>query len=103
MLRMTKTVSLPGGTALPLIGFGTWQLRPKTAYESVRAALEIGYRHVDTATLYQNESDVGRAVKDSGLERGEGFVTTKLRPQDARHARRALESSLRLFDTGYVD
>jgi diketogulonate reductase-like aldo/keto reductase len=100
---MTKTVELPGGAALPLIGFGTWQLRPKTAYESVRAALEIGYRHVDTATLYQNESDVGRAVKDSGLDREEVFVTTKLRPNDAGHARRTLESSLRLLDTGYVD
>lgn len=86
-----------------MIGFGTWQLRPKAAYESVRAALEIGYRHVDTATLYQNESDVGRAVKDSGLDREQVFVTTKLRPQDARNARRTLESSLRLLDTGYVD
>jgi diketogulonate reductase-like aldo/keto reductase len=100
---MTTTVNLPGGTALPLIGFGTWQLGPKTAYESVRAALEIGYRHIDTATLYQNESDVGRAVRDSGLDRAEVFVTTKLRPQDARHARRTLEQSLRLLDTGYVD
>ena len=103
MLRMTKTVNLPGGTALPLIGFGTWQLRRTAAYESVRAALEIGYRHVDTATLYKNESDVGRAVKDSGLDREKVFITTKLRPQDARHARRTLESSLRLLDTGYVD
>jgi 2,5-diketo-D-gluconate reductase A len=103
MLRMTKTVNLPGGTPLPLIGFGTWQLSPKTAYESVRAALEIGYRHVDTATLYQNESDVGRAVKDSGLDREQVFVTTKLPPQDAGHARRTLESSLRLLGTGYVD
>jgi 2,5-diketo-D-gluconate reductase A len=101
MLRMT--VDLPGGTALPMIGFGTWELRRKTAYESVRAALEIGYRHLDTATLYQNESEIGRAVKDSGLDREQVFVTTKLRPQDARHARRTLESSLRLLDTGYVD
>ncbi|MFB4308278.1 aldo/keto reductase [Actinomadura sp. GTD37] len=100
---MTRTVNLPGGTALPLIGFGTWQLEPKTAYESVRAALDIGYRHVDTATLYQNEADVGRAVMDSGVGREEVFVTTKLRPQDARHARRTLESSLRLLGTDYVD
>ena len=103
MLRMTKTVNLPGGTALPLIGFGTWQLKPKTAYASVRAAIEVGYRHVDTATLYQNESDVGRAVKDSGVDREQIFLTTKLRPQDARHARRTLESSLRMLDTDYVD
>jgi diketogulonate reductase-like aldo/keto reductase len=103
MLGMTKTVNLPGGTALPLIGVGTWQLRPRTAYESVRAALEIGYRHVDTATIYQNEADVGRAVKDSGLDREQVFLTTKLRPQDAGHARQTLESSLRLLGTDYVD
>jgi 2,5-diketo-D-gluconate reductase A len=103
MPGMTQTVNLPGGTALPSIGFGTWQLAPRTAYESVRAALEIGYRHIDTATLYRNESDVGKAVKDSGLDREQVFITTKLRPQDARHARRTLESSLRLLDTGYVD
>jgi 2,5-diketo-D-gluconate reductase A len=100
---MTQTVSLPGGTPLPLIGFGTWQLSPDTAYTSVRAALDVGYRHVDTATLYQNESDVGRAVKDSGVDRDQVFITTKLRPQDARHARRTLESSLRLLGTDQVD
>ncbi|MFC4054194.1 aldo/keto reductase [Actinomadura syzygii] len=100
---MDLTVNLPGGTALPSIGFGTWQLSSKAAYESVRAALEIGYRHIDTATLYKNEADVGKAVKDSGLDREQVFVTTKLRPQDARHARRTLESSLRLLDTEYVD
>ncbi|WP_225992718.1 aldo/keto reductase [Actinomadura rudentiformis] len=100
---MTWTTKLPGDIALPLIGFGTWQLRGDTAYESVRAALEVGYRHVDTATLYQNESQVGRAVKDSGVDREQIFITTKLRPQDARHARRTLEASLRQLDTDYVD
>ncbi|MFG2005509.1 aldo/keto reductase [Spirillospora sp. NPDC048911] len=100
---MTWTTKLPGDIALPLIGFGTWQLRGDIAYESVRAALEVGYRHVDTATLYQNESEVGRAVRDSGVDREQVFITTKLRPQDARRARRTLESSLRLLDTGYVD
>jgi 2,5-diketo-D-gluconate reductase A len=100
---MTQTVNLPGGTALPLIGFGTWQLRAKTAYESVRVALELGYRHIDTATLYQNEAEVGSALKDSGVDREQVFITTKLHPRDARNARRALESSLRLLDTGYVD
>jgi 2,5-diketo-D-gluconate reductase A len=103
MRYMTRTVDLPGGTALPSIGFGTWQLGSRAAYEAVRAALEIGYRHIDTATLYRNEADVGRAVKESGVDREEVFITTKLRPQDARHARRTLESSLRLLGTGYVD
>ncbi|WP_210748628.1 aldo/keto reductase [Actinomadura latina] len=100
---MTHTVNLAGGTALPLIGFGTWELRPKTTYEAVRAALDIGYRHIDTATLYRNEADVGKAVRDSGVEREQVFITTKLRPKDAGNARRTLESSLRLLDTGYVD
>lgn len=101
MLGMTA--NLPGGTALPVIGFGTWQLRRNTAYESVRAALETGYRHIDTATMYQNESEIGRAVHDSPVDREQVFITTKLRPQDARHARSALESSLRQLGTGYVD
>ncbi|MGH3241010.1 MAG: aldo/keto reductase [Spirillospora sp.] len=100
---MTNSVNLPGGTALPLIGFGTWELRRGTAYESVLAALELGYRHIDTATLYRNESDVGKAVKDSGLDREQVFITTKLHPRDARHARRALETSLGQLDTGHVD
>ncbi|MFI0485418.1 aldo/keto reductase [Actinomadura sp. 9N215] len=100
---MTNTVNLPGGTALPVIGFGTWELRRKQAYESVRAALEIGYRHLDTATLYRNEADVGSAVKDSGVDREQIFITTKLHPRDARHARRALETSLDQLGTGYVD
>ncbi|TDB97921.1 aldo/keto reductase [Actinomadura sp. 7K534] len=100
---MTQTVNLPGGTALPMIGFGTWQLGSKAAYESVRAALDVGYRHIDTATLYKNEADVGKAVKDSGVDREQIFITTKLRPQDARNARKTLESSLRLLDTDYVD
>ena len=100
---MSRTVDLSGGTALPLIGFGTWQLEPRTAYESVRTALDVGYRHVDTATLYKNEADVGRAVKDSDLDREQVFVTTKLLPRDAPHARRTLETSLRLLGTDYVD
>ncbi|GAA4235148.1 aldo/keto reductase [Actinomadura meridiana] len=100
---MTQTVNLPGGSTIPLVGFGTWQLRSKAAYESVRTALEIGYRHLDTATIYRNEEEIGRAVKDSDLDREQVFITTKLRPQDAGKARRALESSLRELDTDYVD
>ncbi|HEY8480961.1 MAG TPA: aldo/keto reductase [Spirillospora sp.] len=102
-MTTTDTVNLPGGAALPMIGFGTWQLGPGTAYTSVRTALDVGYRHIDTATLYRNEADVGRAVKDSGVDREQVFITTKLRPQDAGNARRTLESSLRLLDTDYVD
>ncbi len=88
---------------MPLLGFGTWQLTGGEASRATSWALEAGYRHVDTATMYRNESDVGRAVKDSGLDREQVFITTKLPPQDARRACRTLEASLRLLDTGYVD
>src|ERR1700761_3731727 len=55
--------SLGPGVTMPMIGFGTWQIRGRAAYESVRAALEAGYRHLDTATMYRNEAEVGRAPR----------------------------------------
>src|SRR5215475_10856686 len=63
-------VTLAGDVTMPIVGFGTWQLKGRSAYQSVRAALDAGYRHIDTATMYANEEEVGRAVKDSGLDRG---------------------------------
>ena len=65
---------------MPLLGFGTWQLTGGTAHESVSAALEIGYRHIDTATMYGNERQVGTALRDSGLARDDVFITSKLAP-----------------------
>lgn len=65
---------------MPLLGFGTWQLTGRTAHDSVRTALEVGYRHVDTATMYGNERQVGDALRDSGLARDEVFITSKLAP-----------------------
>jgi 2,5-diketo-D-gluconate reductase A len=94
---------LGGGVAVPMVGFGTWQLSGRRAYESVRYALEVGYRHVDTATMYRNEREVGQAIRDSGLGRGKVFVTTKLPPSDAGRARASLDASLRALDTDYVD
>ncbi|HEX2023997.1 MAG TPA: aldo/keto reductase, partial [Acidimicrobiales bacterium] len=72
------TVSLGGGGALPLVGLGTWQMTGSRCYRAVLYALEVGYRHIDTATAYRNEGDVGRAVRDSGLRREEVFLTTKV-------------------------
>ena len=69
---------------MPIVGFGTWRLRVRHAYESVRAALEIGYRHLDTATMYGNEAEIGRALRESGLDRRQVFVTTKLPAGNAR-------------------
>jgi len=67
------TVSLRGGSAMPLLGFGTWQIRGESAYQSVRYALETGYRHLDTATYYRNEAQVGRALLDSRRSGGSSW------------------------------
>ena len=72
-------------------------------YRAVLHALDVGYRHIDTATMYRNEGDVGRAVRDSGVPREEVFVTTKLVPDDAGRERRTLEASLRALGMDYVD
>jgi 2,5-diketo-D-gluconate reductase A len=71
------TVALPGGGAMPMLGFGTWRMTGTTCYQAVSYALEVGYRHLDTASLYRNEREVGRAVRDSGVRREDVFVTTK--------------------------
>jgi diketogulonate reductase-like aldo/keto reductase len=96
-------VDLRGGVALPMVGFGTWDLRGQAAYDAIRYALQVGYRHLDTATMYGNEAEVGRAVRDAGLARDEVFLTTKLRPTDAGREKDVLAASLRALDTDYVD
>ncbi|WP_436935158.1 aldo/keto reductase [Halovenus marina] len=68
------------GESVPVLGLGTWQMDSDVAYESVSAALDIGYRHVDTAQLYENEAGVGRAITDADLSRDELFLTTKVNP-----------------------
>ncbi|MBX6723760.1 MAG: aldo/keto reductase, partial [Dactylosporangium sp.] len=88
---------------MPLIGFGTWQLTGRRAYEAIRHALEVGYRHIDTATMYRNEDQVGRALRDSGLRRDEVFLTTKLLPEEVGRERDALAASLAALNTDYVD
>jgi 2,5-diketo-D-gluconate reductase A len=94
---------LGAGVAMPMVGFGTWQLTSRRGYEAVIWALECGYQHIDTATMYRNESEVGRAIRDNGVDRGEVFVTTKLQPRDADRARATLGESLRALRTPYVD
>jgi diketogulonate reductase-like aldo/keto reductase len=95
--------SLPGGVEMPMIGFGTWQLRGRAGRQAVLAALQAGYRHIDTATMYGNEAEVGRALRDSGLDRQDVFVTTKMQPSSAGRERAILAASLRELDTEYVD
>ncbi len=92
-----------GDIPIPLLGLGTWQSEGDDAYRAVRHALDVGYRHIDTATGYGNEDQVGRAVADSGVDREQVFVTTKLPPDAAGRERETLEQSLRLLGTEYVD
>lgn len=88
---------------MPLVGFGTWQLMGRRGYQAVRHALQVGYRHIDTATMYGNEAEVGRALRDSGVPREEVFITTKMPPERAGRVRQTLDDSLRGLGTEYVD
>ena len=97
------TVALAGGGSIPLVGLGTWEMTGQECYRAVRHALDVGYRHLDTATMYRNEREVGRAVRDSGVPRDDVFVTTKLPPRDAGRERKTLEASLEALGMEYVD
>ena len=99
----TKTL-LNNNTRMPVLGLGVFRAGEKT-YQAVRDALDIGYRHIDTAMIYENEQDVGRAIKDSGVPREEIFVTTKLWNDDmrARRVEKAFEESLKNLAMEYVD
>jgi 2,5-diketo-D-gluconate reductase A len=88
---------------MPLLGFGTWQMHGKTAYQAVRDALEAGYRHLDTATVYGNQAEVGRALKESGVPRDQVFVTTKLPPDRAGKERATIEESLEALGVDAID
>ncbi len=103
MTQAIPHATLSNGVEIPVVGFGTWQITGNQAYESVRTALDVGYRHIDTATMYQNESEVGRAVRDSGVPREEIFITTKLPPRLGGKARATLDASLTGLGTDHVD
>ncbi|MCZ7420651.1 MULTISPECIES: aldo/keto reductase [unclassified Micromonospora] len=97
------TAVLPGDVRIPLLGFGTWQATGEEGYKAVLAALDAGYRHIDTATMYGNEEEVGRAIRESGLRREDVFITTKLPPERVGRERETIEESLRALGVDYVD
>jgi 2,5-diketo-D-gluconate reductase A len=101
--RGQPAVPLGRAGSMPLVGLGTWQMTGPRCRQAVRYALEVGYRHIDTATMYRNEGEVGRALRDSGVPRGEVFLTTKLPPGGAGRERRVLDDSLRALGTDHVD
>jgi diketogulonate reductase-like aldo/keto reductase len=95
---------LSDGHEIPMLGFGAWDdTFAQDTYAQVRAAIEVGYRHIDTAVFYRNESAVGDAVKDCGVPREELFITTKLWPTDFGGAERAFDDSMRKLKLDYVD
>jgi 2,5-diketo-D-gluconate reductase B len=99
------TLTLKGGIRIPQIGLGTWQLKDASCSRSVAHALELGYRHIDTAEIYGNEAAVGEAIKVSGVPRSELFLTSKVWYEHADEVsiRRALLASLEKLGTGYLD
>jgi 2,5-diketo-D-gluconate reductase A len=98
-------IQLNDGSKIPQLGFGVFQIDPDDTAGAVKQALDIGYRHIDTAEMYQNEKGVGHGIRDSGVARGDVFVTSKLnngfhKPDDAR---RAFDQTLKALEFDYVD
>jgi 2,5-diketo-D-gluconate reductase A len=105
---MAKTLDIPhidlaGDVSIPQFGLGVFQVPPEKTFENVTHALNVGYRHIDTARAYQNEAQVGQAVKSSDLSREELFITTKLWNSDQVQPIDTLKQSLKLLETEYVD
>ena len=104
-MSSVPTIELNDGAGIPQLGFGVFQIDPDDTAAAVRTALEIGYRHIDTAEMYQNERGVGQGVRDAGLDRADVYITSKLnngfhRPDDAR---RAFDHTLSALGFDHVD
>jgi 2,5-diketo-D-gluconate reductase A len=104
-MSAVPAIELNDGNHIPQLGFGVFQIEPERTASAVKDALEIGYRHIDTAEMYGNEKEVGQGVRDAGLDRGDVFITSKLnngfhKPDDAR---RAFDNTLRVLESDYVD
>lgn len=97
-MATVPTIRLNNGVEIPQLGFGVFQIPPEDTAEAVSSALEVGFRHIDTAEMYGNEKGVGEAVARSGLDRGEVFVTSKL--NNGYHRR---DDALRAFDRSLAD
>jgi 2,5-diketo-D-gluconate reductase A len=99
------SITLNNGQVIPQFGFGVFQIEPKNTAAAVSTALEAGYRHIDTAEMYGNEAEVGEAVAASGLDRGEVFITSKLKndAHEPEAAREAFDETLKALGVDYVD
>lgn len=99
----TRTVTLNSGYEMPLNGIGTYSLTGDVCYNSIRSALSSGVRLIDTAYMYGNEEEVGRAIRDSGIPREEIFVITKIYPTQYDNPREAIDMALEKLDIDYID
>ena len=99
------TLTLPTGSPIPVLGFGTYKVAPEDAYDAVRRALDVGYRHIDTAQMYGNEAEVGAALDASGIARDQIFLTTKVdnSNHEPERAAASITRSLEELRTDYVD
>ena len=104
-MTTVPTIALNNGVSIPQLGFGVYQVRPVDTKKATLTALEIGYRHIDTAQMYRNEQGVGEAVRESGLDRSEVFVTSKLNNGFHAHddALAAFDRSLEVLEFDYLD
>jgi diketogulonate reductase-like aldo/keto reductase len=104
MMNIQTKIKLNNGVEMPILGLGVYEAKEQTV-SAVKCALQAGYRHIDTASYYGNEEDVGRGVRESGIVRSEIFVTTKVWNSDMRAGtqREAFEKSLKRLNLGYID
>ncbi|ABK68334.1 MULTISPECIES: aldo/keto reductase [Mycobacterium avium complex (MAC)] len=104
-MSKVPTIELNDGARIPQLGFGVYQIKPDETAAAVRAALDIGYRHIDTAEMYGNEREVAQGIRDAGLDRSEVFVTSKLNNgfHEPDAARRAFDATLKALGSDYVD
>lgn len=101
---MTR-IKLKTGAFMPTLGLGTWRMNGRKCISTVSTAIDLGYRHIDTAEMYGNELEVGKAIKVAGIDREQLFITTKVWPHNfqSKDFVKAFEISLRKLDTDYVD
>jgi 2,5-diketo-D-gluconate reductase A len=104
-MATVPTITLNNGVAIPQLGFGVYQIPPEETAKAVQAALEVGYRHIDTAEMYRNEQGVGEGIRNSGIPREEVFVTSKLNNGFHAHddALKAFDGTLEALQSDYVD
>lgn len=104
-MTVVPNITLNNGVEIPQLGFGVFQIEPEETKDATLAALEVGYRHIDTAEMYGNEKEVGEAVRASGIDRGDIFVTSKLNNSFHEYdaALGAFDGTLKALDIDYVD